>query len=266
MADLPRTIKTVWVALLMLMVFSITAFAANPFTSNSTIVDQDKENQTTLTIYKNRSEDSTPFHAVNMFPGDGEVKNYFLAVSYRGTVTIHFHADIRPGYEKLAEVMNCRVILENTGETLYDGLMKDMPESLAHKLVSQNATTDELEYVITAYLSTSVGNEYMNKELLADFRWWAVEEKLPDDGGNSDDDHDKTEKPTKKPNHDVITDQITAGKTDEPFIPGELVKPPKTGDKSLLPLAAVAAISGGCAILLLILPLGKRRKEDAEHG
>ena len=23
-----------------------------------------------------------------------------------GTVTIHFHADIRPGYEKLAEVMN----------------------------------------------------------------------------------------------------------------------------------------------------------------
>ena len=50
MANLPRTIKTVWAVLLMAALFSITAFAANPFTSNSTIVQQDKENRTTNVV------------------------------------------------------------------------------------------------------------------------------------------------------------------------------------------------------------------------
>lgn len=275
MADLPRIIKlagdkttgrkktylkVAGAVLWMLVIFSITALAANPFTANSTIVDQDKENQTTLTIYKNQPEDSTPFHAANMFPGDSEQKTYLLAVSYRGTVTVHFHADVRSGSEKLAEVMNCRVVLKNTNETLYDGLMKDMPESLAHKLVSSKATTDELEYEITAYLSTSVGNEYMNKELLADFRWWAVEEKVPGSGGDDGGD-DEPIKPTQKPGHDVITDQSSAGDSEEPFLPGQLAVLPMTGDRSLFPIAAIAVV---CAAMLFVLLFGKRRKEDAE--
>ena len=264
MANLPRTIKTVWAVLLMAALFSITAFAANPFTSNSTIVQQDKENRTTLTIYKNHPEESSPFHADNMFPGDKESKTYLLAVSYRGTVTVHFQAEVREGYEKLAEVMNCRVALKDAEKPLYDGLMRDMPEIITHELISQRAVTDELEYEITAYLDTSVGNEYMEKELVADFRWWAVEETAPDDGGDDDDDSDRPEKPdrpTQAPGHDIITDQTTTGSSDEPFLPGELVKPPKTGDISLIPVVAVAI---GCAVLLVLL-LGRRRKEEAEY-
>lgn len=53
--------------------------------------------------------------------------------------------------------------------------MRDMPESLTHKLASEKSTTDELYYEITAYLDTSVGNDYQNKDLIADFKWWVEE-------------------------------------------------------------------------------------------
>lgn len=110
-----------------------------------------------------------------MFPGDVETKFFRVQVSYHDKVTVHFKATVRAGYEKLAEVLQVRVKLLTTGETLYDGLMRDMPASVTHKLASANSTTDELYYEITAYLDTSVGNEYQNKDLIADFKWWVEE-------------------------------------------------------------------------------------------
>ena len=42
-------------------------------------------------------------------------------------------------------------------------------------MASNKSTTDELYYEITAYLDTSVGNDYQNKDLIADFSWWVEE-------------------------------------------------------------------------------------------
>ena len=117
-------------------------------------------------------QETTPFAVGNMFPGDAETKYYRVQVSYRDTVTVHYHADIRPGYDKLAEVLKVKITLLSDNQTLYDGLMRDMPESLTHRLTTKDSTTDELYYEVTAYLDTSVGNEYQNKDLVADFRWW----------------------------------------------------------------------------------------------
>lgn len=128
-----------------------------------------------LYLYQREPEDNTPFQATNMFPGDIETKYFCVRVRYKADVTVRFHADIRPGYEKLAEVLKCRVVLLTTGETLYDGLMRDMPESVNHPLSTQESTTSDLYYAITAYLDTSVGNDYQNKQLVADFRWWVEE-------------------------------------------------------------------------------------------
>lgn len=132
---------------------------------------------TELYLYKRNSGDNTRFNVDNMFPGDAQTQYYRVRVSYQNKVTVRFHADIHPGYEKLAEVLKCRVVLLTTGEVMYDGLMRDMPASLNHTLRSSEKTTDELLYEITAYLDTSVGNEYMNKSLVADFRWWVEETK-----------------------------------------------------------------------------------------
>ena len=62
-----------------------------------------------------------------------------------------------------------------------------MPEGLTHKLASKKSTTDELYYEITAYLDTSVGNDYQNKDLIADFKWWVEETGNLDDSPQTGD-------------------------------------------------------------------------------
>ena len=141
----------------------------------------------TIELYNKQPEENTPFQVGNMFPGDVETKYFRVRVSYHDKITVHYKATVRPGYEKLAEVLEVRVKLFSTGETLYDGLMRDMPESLTHKLASKKSDTDELYYEITAYLDTSVGNEYQNKDLIADFRWWVEETGNLDDSPQTGD-------------------------------------------------------------------------------
>ena len=141
----------------------------------------------TIELYNRQPEENTPFAVGNMFPGDSETKYFRVRVSYHDKITVHYKATVRPGYEKLAEVLKVRVNLLSTGETMYDGLMRDMPESLTHKLASQKSTTDELYYEITAYLDTSVGNDYQNKDLIADFKWWVEETGNLDDSPQTGD-------------------------------------------------------------------------------
>lgn len=128
-----------------------------------------------LELHNRLPEDNKPFHAVNMFPGDKETNYYCVRVYHKGDVTLRFRAEIRPEYEKLAEVMKCRVMLSEKGIMLYDGLMKDMPKSVNSELYADSSTTSEVYYEITAYLDTGVGNDYMNKDLVADFDWWVEE-------------------------------------------------------------------------------------------
>ena len=141
----------------------------------------------TIELYNKQPEENTPFQVGNMFPGDSETKYFRVRVSYHDKITVHYKATVRPGYEKLAEVLKVRIKLLSTGETMYDGLMRDMPESLTHKLASKKSTTDELYYEITAYLDTSVGNDYQNKDLIADFRWWVEETGNLDDSPKTGD-------------------------------------------------------------------------------
>lgn len=141
----------------------------------------------TIELYNKQPEENKAFTVGNMFPGDVETKYFRVRVSYHDKITVHYKATVRPGYEKLAEVLKVRVNLLSTGEMLYDGLMRDMPESLTHKLASKKSTTDELYYEITAYLDTSVGNDYQNKDLIADFKWWVEETGNLDDSPKTGD-------------------------------------------------------------------------------
>lgn len=172
-----------------------------------------------LYINANQYTDNTPFSVPNMFPGDAEERYYAVQVCYREKVTVYFQATVRPDYRRLAEVMMVKVELLNTGEVLYDGLMRDMPE-LSHELkTTEEVAAEELFYRITAYLDTSVGNEYQNRTLIADFDWWV----------------DETE---------------------------NLEPPASTGDNT--PLTMVAAVAGVCLVMIGVLLVLARRKEDAD--
>lgn len=132
-----------------------------------------------IELAEGKDEDNIPFNAENMFPGDRITQYYRVRVHYNGKVTVRFHAEVRKGYEKLAEVLKVRVTLLSTGETLYDGLMGEMPESLDYKNESKAKTQEDLYYEITPYLETNVGNEYQNKDLTADFKWWVEGDLIP---------------------------------------------------------------------------------------
>lgn len=155
--------------------------------AQSTAATAEVKKAATIELYNKQPEENTAFAVGDMFPGDSETKYFRVRVSYHDTITVHYKATVRPGYEKLAEVLKVRVKLLSTGETMYDGGIADMPESLTHKLASKKSTTDELYYEITAYLDTSVGNDYQNKDLIADFKWWVEETGNLDDSPQTGD-------------------------------------------------------------------------------
>ncbi|MBQ4137105.1 MAG: hypothetical protein IJD67_03245 [Clostridia bacterium] len=123
------------------------------------------------------------FKVENMFPGDEETKYYCARVQFIDKATLYFEVNVRPGYKKLAEVLEIRVFQINDGKLLYEGLIGDVPEIKAIELDGNGKTTTDVFYAITVSLDTSVGNEYMQKELLADFHWWFEGES----GGGGDD-------------------------------------------------------------------------------
>lgn len=126
-------------------------------------------------LHRKTPDANWSFQVTNMFPGDVETRYFCVHVSHKATVTLRFHADLRPGSEVLAEVLMCRIVRMDNGEVMYDGLMQDMPASVNRTLWTNDSTTTETYYEITAYLDTSVGNAYQNQGLIADFRWWVEE-------------------------------------------------------------------------------------------
>ena len=230
---------------------------------------------TVLEIYRGNADVNQPFAVSNMFPGDVIPKDYQVKVTHRGPVVVHFRAAVRPGYEKLAEVLKVKVQIE--GQDRYDGLMRDMPESLDCTTPNTaKAETTELDYRLTVYLDTSVGNEYQARELVADFEWWVETEESGEDTSEESTDNDRDEDSDddsddrtgggsshKGQGSDDGTGNGTPGGDDVTIVPGELAVPPKTGDITFW-LAGIVLASG--LFFLLLLMLGRRRKEEQHEA
>ena len=230
---------------------------------------------TVLEIYRGNADVNQPFAVSNMFPGDVIPKDYQVKVTHRGPVVVHFCASVRPGYEKLAEVLKVKVQIE--GQDRYEGLMRDMPESLDCTTPNTaKAESTELDYRLTVYQDTSVGNEYQARELVADFEWWVETEESGEDTSEESTDNDRDEDSDddsddrtgggsshKGQGSDDGTGNGTPGGDDVTIVPGELAVPPKTGDITFW-LAGIVLASG--LFFLLLLMLGRRRKEEQHEA
>lgn len=106
----------------------------------------------------------------NMFPGDVEYKDYILNISHKNNIDVGFNVYMREESAKLAEVLKLKVEID--GVEKYNGLMKDLGQLTYTLPAGQPKAT----YRLTVYLDTSVGNEYQNKELKADFEWYYTPE------------------------------------------------------------------------------------------
>ncbi len=153
---IPRRLLALLLSLLLITGLSVPASAASAGAD-------------TVKLRAPDTSDNTAFAVSNMFPGDAETKDFTVRVDHGEPITLYYHADIRPGSEKLAEVMMVKIELPEKGLTLYDGRMRDMPSALEHQLATDEK---EVTYRITVCLDTGVGNEYQYQTLIADFRWW----------------------------------------------------------------------------------------------
>lgn len=128
-----------------------------------------------VSLYAKHPDDNESFSLKNAFPGDSVVKSFCVQVSYKGSVTVHYNAELRDGDGILSEALNLHIKMLNDGSVLYDGPITDMPSSVTYGLASENEATAELYYEISAYIPETVGNEYQSKSIVADFFWWAEE-------------------------------------------------------------------------------------------
>ncbi len=185
----------------------------------------------TVNLRKSGKISNTVFSVDNMFPGDVITKDMVIEVSHKKPVILYYQADIRPGYEKLAEVLQVKITLAEQDEILYEGLLKDMPKALEHKM---DAAEKEVIYRIAAHLDTSVGNEYQFKSLIADFRWWY----------------------TKEPENDLEMEDRPESGDDS-----ETGDNPETGDHADI-TGYVSAMAGAFVITVFLLVFKQRKEEE----
>ena len=129
--------------------------------------------------------------ASGMLPGDSEEKTFTVTVKHRKTATVHFEArlandsviDDTTG-RKLSDGMNIKVV-QGT-DTLYNGSIAGLTTATPRPPVDvevPGSRTTDLPYTITVSLPTSAGNEFQNKTLTIDLKWWLVSDEGGGGGG-----------------------------------------------------------------------------------
>lgn len=158
----------------------------NESSNDNLVIDEIDKEAEVIEINKNNTVDNKSFNVLNMLPGDHETEYYCIRVSYKDNITLKYNAKIKEDYDNLSDVLKIKVKLMNTNEILYDGLLKDMPDSINSNFFSTKSVTEDFYYEITTYLDTSVGNLYQNNKLVVDFEWRVDDNNLenPSTGDN----------------------------------------------------------------------------------
>lgn len=197
----------------------------------------------TLTLYRYNTSEEAQFDVFNMFPGDSERKDFVIEVSHRGSVTVHFAAEVRPspaGAAVLAKGLSAKIVREPGSVCMYEGSLADLPASLLYELPgSGQDTCDTLTYKVSVFLPTSAGNEYQNKALIADLRWW-VEES----GGDA-------------------SSWIIDPATGRPRLVKTLLSRAATGDASALGFMVLVLVGSLTALAVLLI---MRKRKDVQHN
>lgn len=82
----------------------------------------------------------------------------------------HFKANASSENYKLADALIICVTAEGEENSLYNGLLKDMPADISIS-VGDNSNTKEVKVAVS--LDSTAGNEYQTEKIKLDFTWWA---------------------------------------------------------------------------------------------
>lgn len=166
--------------------------------------------------------DSATMEARGMLPGDSAEKTFTVQVRHTGKVKLYFTALLknddpvtRPDGTQTTLSAGMNITVSRDGTTLYTGTLADLRNNVdSVALDIPGSGTKDVPYTVTVSLPTSAGNEFQEKTLTVDLKWW-----IKSEGGG--------------------------GGT-------VIVVPPKTGDTFPLALTAGAAALSLCLLGLLI--------------
>lgn len=163
-----------------------------------------------------------------MLPGDSVEKAYTVSVKYREPVKLHFGAALRTNGSDDSQLLaeGLLITVSRGGEVLYDGTVAGLAQSQQAQegLEILAPSPAKLDYTIKVTLPTSAGNEYQDKTVTVDLKWWLTS----DGGSHGGGDHSG----------------------------GEVIVAPKTGDDFPMGLTLGAA---ALALVLLTVLVSKRR-------
>ncbi len=159
---------------------SSTPANAEPSTP-SNIANGNNQKATTIELYKGKASDNEKFTAENMLPGDNETKYFAVKVNHHKNVDVFFNAEVTEQTKALGEVLHIKVTHLENENVLYDGTFADLHPDGYSELFATNSSTETVAYYkIEISLPTSVGNEYGQAKLMADFNWFVKDKDALD--------------------------------------------------------------------------------------
>ena len=111
-----------------------------------------------------------------MLPGDSVEKAYTVSVKYSEPVKLHFGATLRSNGSADSQLLaeGLLITVYRDGKLLYDGTVAGLAESKQAQegLEILEPSPTKLTHTIKVTLPTSAGNEYQDKTVTVDLKWW----------------------------------------------------------------------------------------------
>lgn len=179
-----------------------------------------------LVLDKSQPSVNQSFSAAGMLPGDAVTEQYTLQVHRSGALTLLFDVVVTDETGDLGEVLNIQVIDATGGAVLAEGTFDEVTGQVYRVQLPDGSGRIDRDFTVRVWMDTSVGNEYQNTSLEADFRWYVEGEPS------------RPEEPSATP------------------APGQLI-PAQTGDPSSL--ALWIALAAACAAALAFIRIKTQR-------
>lgn len=130
-----------------------------------------------LELYSRNPGVNEKFSVYDMLPGDNVTGYFCVRINHEADIELFFSSHITEMTKDLGKVLNIRITSMNTGDVIWDGPFSEADDKEFSRLFTADGSGQTLAYYkIDVYLDTSVGNEYQNAELKADFRWYVKED------------------------------------------------------------------------------------------
>ena len=124
--------------------------------------NEKKKAANSIELKSNNDNENKPFNIGNMLPGDRITQYYRIQTKCDSSAKVNLSFGNIDTNNELTNIVQSKIILLSSGETIYEGLIRDM-QTLT---VPTTSGTNEMNFEITLYIDASIKDiKYENKSL-----------------------------------------------------------------------------------------------------